>query len=960
MTPGAAESATSPDDAPAVDERIMGAGTTWRLVLLIVLVVAAGYSMVDNLFETFSSAARHAADARVRCFLASGLDPSAGTHQTLLHIKSTIAMESMQRCLAASKPNPWVAPALTVFLITTAAGLYFGLPAWKGRTSKVVTLDEVDHDGSIRARLDVLLRQAGLTTRPPRFVVDPMAVASTGAHVFGTGKSATVCLHSGLVAVAAADPRRFRAVLLHELAHIRNRDVPVIFATSAVWRTFVVAILLPEAASDIYRIATIDVPWGDQALLRQVLIQEILIALLVYLVQRSVLRSREVYADLAAARWGADRAAWLASEDGPQAPPGWMARARTAFGELWSTHPTWTVRTLSLKDPSVLFQLDPLSMFTASAAGAVIAVAFSTGTFRLPHSVAKVVDVLLPLTAAGFITAICGLAVWRAVVYALVKGHDVPSGWKAGLSCGAGLAVAELTDYQVTGNRWIPTRPEIFLVLVLVPLFLMVWIAQFARLRITTFHGRRPLTPVVLGGLIAPWLTLAYVFSWWYSGGGFLANGLPFSIADSVAALNIPGLATHPGVLVKFFVVEMQLFSNMAFTGFWWAPSLLWLVPLLAWAARPTQAVDAPDRHEQALPRTAALHQGPGSALPRLRPVLQAALLGGALCLVGLEAVRARRNAAVADGGPPPAHSVLASFSASLLVIAGTTVLVALGVALTRRDGYSLIRALIAAGATSVFGLSAAIVVISPSAAILLMAGLALGPLVVVAGVTALLTLGVRSLFGRRADEAQHALADRGEPTKPRPVRRLAVQTIAGSAVCLMVAATVMAGTTPNSASTSVTKPAGDAKSPPGSEPESARIRLNQILAWVNSGGQARFTALIEAQQDYHNAIVAYSADETQAVFAAKVAPACLKIISASHDADAFFPVPLDVGQAYWSKALAGYGEAATACRTAVQQPTEDNVNAVTKGIEHATGPMTSFLQWIAPAKQLKAPSTTG
>ncbi|QIK10199.1 M48 family metalloprotease [Streptomyces sp. ID38640] len=77
--------------------------------------------------------------------------------------------------------------------------------------------------------------------RVPRVVVDPSA-ASTGAAVFGRNRRPTVCLHAGLLAGRATAPEDFEAVLLHELAHIRNGDVTLTYATIALWRTFIAAV----------------------------------------------------------------------------------------------------------------------------------------------------------------------------------------------------------------------------------------------------------------------------------------------------------------------------------------------------------------------------------------------------------------------------------------------------------------------------------------------------------------------------------------------------------------------------------------------------------------------------------------------------------------------------------------------------------------------------------------------
>ncbi|MFE4540856.1 M48 family metalloprotease [Streptomyces scopuliridis] len=59
-------------------------------------------------------------------------------------------------------------------------------------------------------------------------VIDP-AATSVSAVVFGRTRHPVVCLHGGLLAVRCSDPNRFQAVLLHELAHIANRDITLTY-----------------------------------------------------------------------------------------------------------------------------------------------------------------------------------------------------------------------------------------------------------------------------------------------------------------------------------------------------------------------------------------------------------------------------------------------------------------------------------------------------------------------------------------------------------------------------------------------------------------------------------------------------------------------------------------------------------------------------------------------------------
>lgn len=56
------------------------------------------------------------------------------------------------------------------------------------------------------------------------------------------------------------DPSAFRAVMLHELAHLRNRDVDKTYFTIGIWRAFVVVALIPFLILNLHPVLLYD-PW---------------------------------------------------------------------------------------------------------------------------------------------------------------------------------------------------------------------------------------------------------------------------------------------------------------------------------------------------------------------------------------------------------------------------------------------------------------------------------------------------------------------------------------------------------------------------------------------------------------------------------------------------------------------------------------------------------------------------
>jgi len=167
---------------------------------------------------------------------------------------------------------------------------------------------------------------AGLTsaagvTRAPRFAVDPRALGA-GAVTLGRRGRYLIVLDAGLVHRAGAD--RLTAVVLHELAHVRNGDVELARLMVAVWRTVGVIVLLPFTVVSVVAGDTRDVWLGAGT------------AVVLYLLYADALRRRELYADRDAVANGAD-------------PGQWAVPAAIRLSML-RTHPTPAARRRALGD----------------------------------------------------------------------------------------------------------------------------------------------------------------------------------------------------------------------------------------------------------------------------------------------------------------------------------------------------------------------------------------------------------------------------------------------------------------------------------------------------------------------------------------------------------------------------------------------------------------------------------
>ena len=94
------------------------------------------------------------------------------------------------------------------------------------------------------SRLEEVRQRAG--TGSVVWLLQPLNVRLS-AFAFGRPGRRFVAISGGAAVAAARKPAAFDAVILHELAHVKNRDIDQTYLALAIWRAFVVAALLPLA-----------------------------------------------------------------------------------------------------------------------------------------------------------------------------------------------------------------------------------------------------------------------------------------------------------------------------------------------------------------------------------------------------------------------------------------------------------------------------------------------------------------------------------------------------------------------------------------------------------------------------------------------------------------------------------------------------------------------------------------
>lgn len=221
-------------------------------------------------------------------------------------------------------------------------------------------------DAETRSRLSDLVLRAGLGGKEPRFIIDTgmplisadgvgfpgsepefadVRWADLDARAFRQGGRLHVSLSADLVRVQRQHPDVFDAVVLHELAHVRSRDVDSAEGVCIIWRVFLAAVLLPFCGLQIWSLCRglalgpdSELWPGDPASPVRELVLAVAIALVGQLIHSGVLRSIELVADHDAVVSGASPRAW-------QVLYGGTLRQRDRITEVLAAHPAGARRT---------------------------------------------------------------------------------------------------------------------------------------------------------------------------------------------------------------------------------------------------------------------------------------------------------------------------------------------------------------------------------------------------------------------------------------------------------------------------------------------------------------------------------------------------------------------------------------------------------------------------------------
>ena len=487
--PGAGPPARGRDGAFALP-----VSTSFRFTLLIAAVVALSFFVYEGIYlATPRGPALISLMFRCRS-QALAQHPSGAIAYASALQQASVCYSGGQRAEAW-----WSLLGVGVFLVVAGA-IYLAQPWWYRRRRHLTELTGAGA-ADLVSRLEGVRQRAG--TGPVVWLLQPLD-ARLSAFAFGRPRRRFVAISGGAAVAAVRKPAAFDAVILHELAHIKNRDIDQTYLALAIWRAFVVAALLPLAVLLIFT----PVLGEPQQLIWRVAVM----ALIVYSLRNAILRSREFDADARARQLDPGTALGTVLASMP------VRTGRRAWHLGW-THPPGRERAAALLDPAPLYRFgfwDGLAVGLVAALGASATHEIIT-LLTTDIGVGYVVTAVIFAALAGPAVAV---AMWRRQLAEADTG--VVKGWAAGPGLGLGLALGPVIALSAAYSQALaPDHPGLTAVGVLavwtglvVVIFtpFPVWVGHWAdawQQRADAAAARVPARGAMMAAAVAAWIVMA-------------------------------------------------------------------------------------------------------------------------------------------------------------------------------------------------------------------------------------------------------------------------------------------------------------------------------------------------------------------------------------------------------------------------------------------------------------------
>ncbi len=555
---------------PRLNPLLFPSDTDFRFVLLIISVLVASLFTYQWLYNDFFGA--EALRFTIRCQDAARtaypIDESLAVTDFELYVKQQNArLQARQECLEPLEQTQGLLILGGLALLMLISGvIYWVAPAWRIRRDKLVRLNARDAP-EVSVYLATLCRETALSRRPT-FLWNPLNPASSGL-AFGRFRKYYVALGGGLVTQFYTDRPAFRAVVLHELAHLRNADVNKTYFAVAVWQGFVVAALVPFAISLVYNLFRS----GDPGFVFNLLWRIGVLALLVYLTRNATLRAREIYADVRASVWdGASGALERVLTALPR--PG--GSRRWAVWRVGRMHPDPEDRRLALVETHRLFRL---GFWDALGTGIIATIAFAN-LVNLLHLLLPAGQEPLATPGATMLfvplaVGVVGSGVWRDAFAALARGEPLRGAGRLGFGLGLGLVLGQILSLDSALGQSL--EPAGFLEWITLIVFNLLWFALLL-ISLSGFLQWIATGASVWLEVVAGWPSTLRLIT---ALGLTLDGGVLALWMDSLVSLQ--NFSYFPSLLSEMTVDPTLIIFAIATPRFLLTFVSLWTYPLVAW-----------------------------------------------------------------------------------------------------------------------------------------------------------------------------------------------------------------------------------------------------------------------------------------------------------------------------------------------------------------------------------------
>jgi len=307
---------------------------------------------------------------------------------------------------------PTVVVSLTILLTVFSSAFisYRRHPSDIRSRKKIHPVGEKDE--KLRARIHKLARQVNIP--PPQVEMEVQGLQGADGQAFGTSSPFSIRLDGGLRTLLKIKPDMFKAVVLHEFAHIANKDIARSYFSKGIWRSVLIFLAIPfllVIGGILIKAIFVGVLDGD---LGAHLLQALPVAMQLFMavggmlavtfaIWARLLKSREYYADWQAGVWGAMSGLKRIFQEQIEAEG-----IRKSKFSLFRLHPSGRERLNVLESPEILCKV---SKAFSTLVGILLAYLLS-GLFYVGFSsflvVQEIIQAYLPRfvwfgTFAGFI-----------------------------------------------------------------------------------------------------------------------------------------------------------------------------------------------------------------------------------------------------------------------------------------------------------------------------------------------------------------------------------------------------------------------------------------------------------------------------------------------------------------------------------------------------------------------------